>query len=353
MTVTTADMSANPPTLVSQDVPLPNPPQPGSIVHFARLQAGLGVLVKTPTPSAPNETSLFLYVLPDATPSVAPTPLEVARTSNVTAAVLLELAPSTYFVALNQANDPFTQFTLSGGIAGGGQRVVDFTTIDTNPSTAFLPFTPILAGSDLYLFANGARFGYYKLPPTASAASALQPAAPLHAGASGESLLDAVANGPDTTNLAFLEEDPVDGGYVNTFITGAFSNAGLASFSLADAGVPPLVQEYDDPGAYPCAGTSGLFGNDFVAIGSGCVGRGHTSWQNFIWLDMHGVVRASQTGVQGILQGQGETINTIGVSPGPRGSTTATWNVAFEKALLDDAGTSYNAVLLNALECHE
>ncbi|HEY6462765.1 MAG TPA: hypothetical protein VIY73_21495, partial [Polyangiaceae bacterium] len=174
-----------------------------------------------------------------------------------------------------------------------------------------------------------------------------------------EGFLDAVpGSAANTTNLGYLEVDANEAGTAvggAFFSTAAVPQATLPGLTIADIA---FGRTYTDIGSVPglSNGGKGFYGDDFVAIGPGLDAQSNpTSWVNFLWLDMHGVVRGEQVGVNGILTGLGARLSQDGVtivaSPGPRSAQQAAWNVAWIEQDRDDAGLFYDSVFYQELDC--
>ena len=351
-TVYSIDTSTTPPAVTS--LVIPN-------ADAALMNTGPGIRLSNgfavPVEVFGTGTDIGLYSFADSTPLPAQPPsLSVIASVNgqmIQQQVVLQVGASQYFTAIPTYEG--STFGISAGVAVGGQ-LATLIPVDSSTTGGFGLQIAVLAGSNVSLFATkypGPSLGYYPIPATVSTAGAFQALAPLQTAGTDQEMLDAVpGSATDTTNLAYQESDVIDGGYVSRVVVDQVANSALAPLQLSSlVGSTSFDQSFVDPATFPCNGRARFFGDDFVYLGSGCVGDGHTQWVNFIWYDVHGVVRASQTGLSGILQGQGYALETIAASPGPRTPTSAAWNIIWIEQVENDAGVDVSEMYFNQLVC--
>lgn len=360
------DTSATPPTVKSLDVPVnANASAQGeTIAWVGRLQAGFGVAVAYQDKQGFVDLDLYAFPTSGSIAS-APSPVSLYRTQGIDSGItasILEVAPQEYFVTAVVTNSTSLALALLAGLSTGGSQA-NMLTIDTSTGgNNFGDLVSVESGSQVYVYVLGQTGpAFYSLAntgtstgPRTSIARAPGPGPVIL-----ESFIDAVpGSAPNTTNLAHLEVDAneastaVGGAF---FATGAVPQSELPTLTIADIA---FGRSYSDIGSVPglSNGGMGFYGDDFVAIGPGLDTQSNpTSWVNFVWLDMHGVVRGEQVGVNGIFQGLGSKLSqdgrTIVASPGPRSAQQAAWNVAWIESDRDDAGLIYNEIAYDELDC--
>ncbi|HEY8091441.1 MAG TPA: hypothetical protein VIF09_26435 [Polyangiaceae bacterium] len=358
------DTSTSPPTVKSLDVPVAASVASSSevISWVGRLQSGFGVAVSYK--DTQGFVDLDLYVFRDSTSiATAPTPVRLYSTQNIASGVpssILEVGPQEYFATAVVLNTTNSVNALLAGLSTGGAQA-NMATVDTSSGNAFGGLVSVQSGSNVYVYVVGSTGpAFYALADTGTNNGPRTSIARAGSGAAiTESFVDAVpGSAPATTNLAYLELDANEAG---TALAGAFFSAAsvpqskLSTLTIADIA---FGRTYTDLGSVPglSNGGMGFYGDDFVAIGPGLDTQSNpTSWVNFLWLDMHGVVRGEQVGVNGILAGLGAKLSqngrTIVASPGPRSAQQAAWNVAWIEQDRDDAGLFYNALEYQELDC--
>jgi hypothetical protein len=351
-TVYSVDKTQSPPAVTSVDLPYNGTPGLGQVWSVPRLPGGFGIVTST---TAGGLMTVSLYPFLDAQPiTPLPQPIPIAQLPEGTTLQrnieLTQVGPSAYFVAID-AQD--TTNNLEIGVATGGQRANPFL-VDSLSGL----FDPVLVhvGSSMFMFIGiqSAGGAFYQVPDTASAGGARQTIPPLGAFVAFGAVLDAIpGSAPNTTNLAYEEFDFNDAGQFGsaTFRASAVANATLPALKAADI---TFFKAYTDLGSFP-ATSNGIrfFGDDFVVFGPGQDGNGDpTLWVNFLWMNVNGVVRGDQEGVNGLLSGHGPAITYITGSPsGAFAPQSGAWNVGWAESLTTDAG-GYAALFLNELDCN-
>jgi hypothetical protein len=355
------DSSHSPPSVAAVDVPYVGMANSAYVVGMPRLMGGFGVVI------AYIDTQGFvdvdLYPFRDGSPiSPVPAPVRLYQTQQINTsmqAAVLEVAPSTYFTALSTFGTVNSMYALQVGLVSGAPA--NMLTIDSSSQNNFGPPVAVHVGSSVFLFVFGSGGpALYQVADTGTSGGSRQIVS-RGAGAgtiiTGQFTDSVTGTAPNTTNVGYMELDVNEAGT-------AFGMAPVLATAVADSKLPTLSladlsfgKAYTDLASVPGPLNPGrFFGDDFVAIAPGLDSQSNaTSWVNFLWLDMHGVVRGDQSGINGLLPGTGSIINqnaaSMGATPGPRSAQQAAWNVVWAENDRDDAGMNYNSLFYNELDC--
>jgi hypothetical protein len=294
-TVYSVDKTKSPPAVTSVDLPYVSSGNTWSVI---RLDGGFGMVTSTTTGGL---ATVVLCPFLDANPiSPLPQPVPIAQIDDTSTTYpyviqVHQVSSSAYFVVTETASTTTPGTFVSTGLAAGGQQA-NVVQIDTVSGL----FTPVMAhvGSSVFIYVaqQSAPASFYQVPDTATAGATRKNVAPLASG-SAERFLDAVpGSAPNSTNLAYFESDPVDGGQSGavTFRASPVANATLPSLTAANIA---FGQTFTDVGSVPGPlNALSFFGDDFVALGPGEMSnQDPTTWINFLWLNVNGVVRSDQS----------------------------------------------------------
>jgi hypothetical protein len=356
------DTSQSPPAIASVDAPSVGVASSNYIAAIPRLVGGFGVAVSYQ--DSQGFVDVDLYPFRDSSPvAPLPTPVRLAQMEGVNSdvrAAVLEVSPSTYFVALQTFVTATSTSTLQIGVAAGGTAAT-LAQLDSSAQQIFNNLVLAHVGSEVYVYvtSNIGVPAYYKVADTGTTLGPRTPLSrPADAGLflSGQVTDSVPGSAPSTTNVSYVEYDYSDAGYGPFLVQAApVPNAKLATLTTADIS---FAHSYSDLGSVPVSGLDPgrLFGDDYVALSPGPFPAcGATSWVNFLWLDVHGVVRGEQVGVNGLLPGKGmilpQNAMSIGATPGPRTAQQAAWNVVWSESDRDLGGNIYEALMYNELDC--
>jgi hypothetical protein len=355
------DSSHSPPSVASVDVPYVGVANSAYVVATPRLMGGFGVVISYT--DSQGFVDVDLYPFRDGSPiSPLPAPIRIYQTQEINTnmhGTVLEVAPSKYFAVLSTFGTANSTYALQVGLVSGAPA--NMLTIDSSPQNNFGPPVAVHVGSSVFVFVFGSGGpALYQVADTGTSGGSRQTVS-RGAGAgtiiTGQFTDSVPGSAPNTTNVGYMELDVNEAGT-------AFGVAPVLATAVDDSKLPTLAlsdlsfgKSYTDLGSVPGPLNPGrFFGDDFVAIAPGLDSQSDpTSWVNFLWLDMHGVVRGDQSGINGLLPGTGTIINqnaaSIGATPGPRTAQQAAWNVVWAENDRDDAGLIYNSLFYNELDC--
>jgi hypothetical protein len=363
-TIDSLDTTKSPPALTTVNIPNASGSGTSQALGVMRLTGGFGVV--TGALNASTQWVMSLYPFLDTNP-VSPLPAPIALGTlpgpdsiEGPRVGVAEVSPGNYFIAVFFSASTGNQNFFAIGIASGGTPA-QLTVVDTSTSPTFTSPVLVHAGSSIYAYVpplSGGAGAFYQEPDTAGPGGTGRTTIPGLATGSElafSQVVDGVLGSTSgTTNLGYQEVQATDGGaalaaYV--FRASPVPNASLATLTAADI---PSGISITDLASVPLASGSGgtLFGDDFVVLGTGQDGSGNaTGWVNFLWLDVHGVVRGNQTGLNGLLPGVGPSLGTIGAAPGVRTAQQAAWHVLWTQQVRNDAGQGYGVLNYNELDC--
>lgn len=354
------DSSQSPAVVTSVDAPYVGMPNSAGVAAVKRLADGYGVVVSYI--DAQGFVDVDLYPFRDATPiSPLPTPVRLAQTQEINSSVqasLLEVAPSKYFVALTTFGTVNNTYALQVGLSAG--TPANMLTIDSGAQNNFGGIVLAHVASNVFIYVIGSGGpALYQVPDTGSSGGTRQAIQRASSNLLITGLFtDAVTSAaPNTTNLGYMELDANDAG--TGFGSFALQAAAVSNFTLPNLKISDISfgKTYTDLASVPGPLNPGqFFGDDFVAISPGLDPQSDpTSWVNFLWLDMHGVVRGDQSGINGLLPGIGSNLSqngqAIAATPGPRSAQQAAWNVVWNQQVRDDAGLFSDSLYYNELDC--